>query len=61
MFESLIEQVDGNIEQIYADKAYDTRNTYDVASGQDAKLVAPLVKMQFLGKKATLVMMHWKA
>lgn len=41
MFESLIDQVEGNIEQIDADGAYDTRAVYDVASKRDAKLVVP--------------------
>ena len=41
MFESLIGQVEGNIEQIDADGAYDTRSAYDVASERDAKLVVP--------------------
>jgi hypothetical protein len=41
MFESLIDQVEGNIEQIDADGAYDTRAVYDVASRRDAKLVVP--------------------
>jgi hypothetical protein len=41
MFESVVEQVDGEIEQIDADGAYDTRHAYEVASERDARLVVP--------------------
>jgi transposase len=41
VFEGLLEQVEGKIEQISADGAYDTRNAYDVAAAHEAKLVVP--------------------
>lgn len=41
LFEGLIDQIDGVIEQIDADGAYDTREAYDVSKQRDAKLVVP--------------------
>ena len=41
MFEGLIDQVEGDIEQIDADGAYDTRQAYAVAAAREARLVVP--------------------
>lgn len=41
VFEGLVAQVDGAIEQIDGDGAYDTRNAYEVASARKARLVVP--------------------
>ena len=41
VFAELIEQVDGEIEQIDGDGAYDTREAYDVADEHGAALVVP--------------------
>lgn len=41
VFEGLVEQVEGTIEQIDGDGAYDTRNAYEVAASRTAKLVVP--------------------
>ena len=41
VFEDLIEQVEGTIEQIDGDGAFDTRAAYDVAKERGARLVVP--------------------
>ena len=41
VFGDLVDQVDGIIEQIDADGAYDTREAYDVAAQRQATLVVP--------------------
>ena len=41
VFEGLMDQVEGNIEQIDADGAYDTRHVYEVAAQREATLVVP--------------------
>lgn len=41
VFGELIEQVEENVEKIYADGAYDTRECYDVADKKEADLVVP--------------------
>lgn len=41
VFEGLVEQVEGMIEQIDADGAYDTRSAYEVAAAREATLVVP--------------------
>ena len=41
VFEGLIDQVEGKIDQIDGDGAYDTREAYDVAKKRDATLVVP--------------------
>lgn len=41
VFRDLVEQVEGTIEQIDGDGAYDTREAYDVAAEREAKLVVP--------------------
>lgn len=41
LFGGLIEQVEGAIEQIDADGAYDTREAYDIAAQREARLVVP--------------------
>jgi hypothetical protein len=41
VFGDLVGQVDGVIEQIDADGAYDTREAYDVAAQHQAKLIVP--------------------
>lgn len=41
VFAGLIDQIDGVIEQIDGDGAYDTREAYDVSKQRDAKLVVP--------------------
>jgi hypothetical protein len=41
VFQDLVEQVAGTIEQIDGDGAYDTREAYDVAEKHDATLVVP--------------------
>jgi hypothetical protein len=41
VFEGLVDQVAGEIEQIDADGAYDNREAYDVAVVREAKLVVP--------------------
>lgn len=41
VFEGLLGQVEGNIEQIDADGAYDTRAAYDAAAARGARLVVP--------------------
>lgn len=41
VFGRLIDQVEGSIEQISADGAYDTRQAYDVAAQREARLVVP--------------------
>lgn len=41
VFEGLVEQVEGPIEQIDGDGAYDTRNAYEVAASRKARLVVP--------------------
>jgi hypothetical protein len=41
VFGDLVDQVDGVIEQIDADGAYDTREAYDVAAQREATLVVP--------------------
>ncbi|MBK1718948.1 IS5 family transposase [Thiocystis violacea] len=41
VFRELVDQVDGVIEQIEADGAYDTHEAYDVAAQHQAKLVVP--------------------
>jgi hypothetical protein len=37
----LLDQVEGNIEQVDGDGAYDTRAAYDAAQARDARLVVP--------------------
>jgi hypothetical protein len=41
MFGGLINQIEGSIEQISADGAYDTREAYDMAAQREARLVVP--------------------
>lgn len=41
MFGGLINQIEGSIEQIDADGAYDTREAYDIAAQHEARLVVP--------------------
>ena len=41
VFAGLIDQIEGDIEQIDGDGAYDTREAYDVSKQRDAKLVVP--------------------
>jgi hypothetical protein len=41
VFEGLVEQVEGEIDQIDADGAYDTREAYAVAAERGARLVVP--------------------
>ena len=41
VFAGLIEQVEGKIDQIDGDGAYDTREAYEVAKNRDATLVVP--------------------
>lgn len=41
VFRELIDQIEGSIEQIDADGAYDTREAYDVAETRGATLVVP--------------------
>lgn len=41
VFEALIDQTEGDIDQIDADGAYDTRGAYEVAARRGAKLVVP--------------------
>lgn len=41
MFSGLINQIEGHIEQIDADGAYDTREAYDIAAQREARLVVP--------------------
>lgn len=41
VFEGLLDQIEGDIEQIDADGAYDTREVYGAASRRDARLVVP--------------------
>jgi hypothetical protein len=41
VFEGLMEQVEGPVEQIDGDGAYDTRNAYAVAAAREARLVVP--------------------
>lgn len=41
VFEGLMEQVEGAVEQIDGDGAYDTRKAYAVAAAREAKLVVP--------------------
>jgi hypothetical protein len=41
VFEELVEQVEGKIEQIDADGAYDTRHVYEVAAARETRLVVP--------------------
>ncbi|QJD31347.1 IS5 family transposase [Methylococcus geothermalis] len=41
VFEGLVEQVEGPIEQIAGDGAYDTRRAYEVAVSREARLVVP--------------------
>jgi hypothetical protein len=41
VFEGLLDQVEGNIEQIDADGAYDTRAAYEAAQARGARLVVP--------------------
>jgi hypothetical protein len=41
VFEGLVEQVEGPIEQIDGDGAYDTRRAYEVAISRKARLVVP--------------------
>lgn len=41
VFEGLVEQVEGPIEQIDGDGAYDTRSAYEVAVSREARLVVP--------------------
>ena len=41
VFEGLVEQVEGELEQIDADGAYDTRQAYAVAAARETKLVVP--------------------
>lgn len=41
VFGGLIDQVEGKIDQIDGDGAYDTREAYDVAKNRDATLVVP--------------------
>lgn len=41
VFEGLMEQVEGPVEQIDGDGAYDTRHAYDVAAAHEARLVVP--------------------
>ncbi len=41
VFEGLMDQMEGNIEQIDTDGAYDTRNAYEAVAQQEAVLVVP--------------------
>jgi len=41
VFEGLVEQVEGELEQIDADGAYDTRQAYAVAAARETRLVVP--------------------
>jgi hypothetical protein len=41
VFEGLVEQVEGELEQIDADGAYDTRQAYEVAAARETTLVVP--------------------
>ena len=41
VFEGLLDQVEGNIEQIDGDGAYDTRGVYEAAAARGARLVVP--------------------
>lgn len=41
VFESLLDQVEGNIEQVDGDGAYDTRGAYDAAAARGARRVVP--------------------
>lgn len=41
VFAGLIDQIEGDIEQIDGDGAYDTREAYDVSKQRDAKLIVP--------------------
>jgi len=41
VFEGLLDQIEGHIEQVDADGAYDTREVYAAASRRDARLVVP--------------------
>lgn len=41
VFAGLLEQVEGEISQVDADGAYDTRDVYDAAAGRDAKVAIP--------------------
>jgi len=41
VFAGLIDQTGGNIDQIDADGAYDTRTAYEVAAKQGARLAVP--------------------
>lgn len=41
VFEGLVEQVEGPIEQIAGDGVYDTRRAYEVAVSREARLVVP--------------------
>lgn len=41
VFASLMDQIEGVINQINADGAYDTREAYDVSQRRDAKLIVP--------------------
>ena len=41
VFESLLDQIEGHMERVDADGAYDTRAVYQAASRRDAQLVVP--------------------
>jgi hypothetical protein len=41
VFEGLVEQVEGGLEQIDADDAYDTRQAYELPAAQETTLVVP--------------------
>ena len=41
VFEGLLDQVEGNIEQVDGDGAYDTRGAYAAAAARNARLVVP--------------------
>jgi len=41
VFDELVEQVKGKIEQIDADGAYDTCHVYEVAAARETRLVVP--------------------
>ncbi|MDD5267677.1 MAG: transposase [Methylococcales bacterium] len=41
VFEGLVKQVEGELEQIDADDAYDTRQAYTVAAARETRLVVP--------------------
>ncbi len=41
MISGLVEQVEGEIEQIDADGAYDTRHAYEVTAARETRLVVP--------------------